>query len=221
MSLLTQVVTTAFIQVEPSHSSTGLLQPGQQLQQLLYNIAAQLTAIIVGVAPAPPVMPFFEASAAAQVPGEPTAGTAVEGPSSSNSHSSCSSPTSADAHHTLLQQQQQHHHHHHHWHQQHHGSQQASRRSSFQNQNLHLPQQQQHTLHGQEANHISNDAAPSPRADVVIMDGTGGCVHYTTSVSEAAAAAATGRLPRTSSGVHVYQQGAGAGQQHLSPGELN
>lgn len=48
-SVLREVLTRAFL--EADSQGTGLIQPGEQLMQLLFAAAAQLTSILVGAAP--------------------------------------------------------------------------------------------------------------------------------------------------------------------------
>ena len=49
-SVLRQVLSRAFLEADPQHS--GLIQPGEQLVQLLFAAAAQLTSVMVGAAAA-------------------------------------------------------------------------------------------------------------------------------------------------------------------------
>jgi len=48
-AVLREVLTRAFLEADPH--GTGLIQPGEQLMQLLFAAAAQLTSILVGAAP--------------------------------------------------------------------------------------------------------------------------------------------------------------------------
>jgi hypothetical protein len=179
--VLTAVLTAAF--EEADSTNAGVLQPGDQLQQLLYGAAERLAAVIVGAAGAPAV----NVTAAAYAEGTLTSQDADSAwPSRADDDDGGQQPQVVQNGSRLSQ----------------HGLPQGWIQ---QQQQQHI-QQQQEPRNGQGSTQQQQQGSSAAQADVVILDDAGGCVHFTTTVEEAAAAAAAGRPPRRSSDtLHVYQ----------------
>lgn len=242
MQMLSNVLQRAFLEAD-THKK-GALGPGEQFKQLLFNVAAALTAIIIDAAPPPTPVPH-SAEAAAADNDEPLLSesgsadfvsaigsmTGAPGPPSAVQESAWSGKNSAST--TLASD---------------------SRSSSRQQQDrCCTPSSSGSSLSssgGASPDHISGTFLPaaqtgrqqqqaqqavatgapdsalpaSDAADVLIVDPTGDVLHYSCSVQEAAAAALSGKPPGSmaGAGLHVYPQtlAAGQGRGTLSPSKL-
>lgn len=246
MRMLSNVLQRAFVEADPR--GTGVLKPGEQFKQLLFSVAAALTAIIIGAAPAPGMMDddasdvedaaersesgsagFVSAigsmtgatapSAELQEPLWDVRRSASLSPGTSSRSSSRQQhdrePPPSSPHSSLM------------------GSRGAStpllddpflQAAIAPDRQDQQQQQQEQRLErtgvgsssvAQVGQGLSNRAP----ADVLIVDPTGDILHYSCSVEEAAAAAASGKPPSRMTGgdVHVYPQAAAAGQGRTQP----